>query len=404
MEFELSARAQDFHARMEAFLHDHVIPAEKEYYDSLTGGGDWTRWKQPEVMERLKEEARKQGLWNMFLPDPAHGPGLSVVDYASIAEVTGRSWIAPESVNCNAPDTGNMEVLHMFGTPEQQAEWMTPLLEGKIRSAFCMTEPEVASSDATNMAATATIEGDEVVLNGRKWWSTGLGHPNCRLLIFMGVTNPDADSHGRHSMVLCPRDAPGVNIERMLTVFYDYDEPAGHGEVSFNNVRLPISNIIAGPGRGFEIAQGRLGPGRIHHCMRAIGAAERALDLLCERAMSRVAFGKPLAKLGGNVDVIAEVRMAIEQARLLTLKAAWLIDTQGVRGALSEISQIKVIAPRVMEMAADAAIQIHGGAGVSDDFPLTQIYAGARVLRIADGPDEVHRMVVAKRELKKRMK
>ncbi|WP_370337630.1 acyl-CoA dehydrogenase family protein [Parvularcula marina] len=403
MEFALSDKAQDYYDRMTAFLEEEILPAEAAYHAELTGGGDWTKWRQPETMEKLKVEARKRGLWNMFLPDPEHGAGLSVTEYASIAEVTGRSFIAPEAVNCNAPDTGNMEVLHMFGSEEQKAEWMLPLLEGKIRSGFCMTEPGVASSDATNMAATARIEGNEVVLNGRKWWTTGLGHPNCRILIFMAVTNPEADSHGRHSMVLCPIDAPGVQIERMLTVFNDYDEPFGHGEVSFNDVRLPASNVIAGPGRGFEIAQGRLGPGRIHHCMRSIGAAERALQLLCKRALEREAFGKPLAKLGGNAEKIAEVRMAIEQARLLTMKAAWLIDTHGVRGALSEISQIKVIAPRVMEMAADLAIQVHGGAGVSADFPLTQIYAGARCLRIADGPDEVHRMVVAKHEIKRQL-
>lgn len=400
MEFALSEKAADFYSRMKDFLDEEIIPAEKTYREELTGGGDWTKWVQPPTMERLKAEAKKRGLWNMFLPDPAHGPGLSVTEYASIAELTGRSLIAPEAVNCNAPDTGNMEVLHMYGSEEQKKEWMEPLLEGTIRSGFCMTEPAVASSDATNMAATATVEGDEVVLNGRKWWTTGLGHPNCRILIFMGVTDPDADPHHRHSQVLCPIDAPGVKIERMLTVFNDYDEPAGHGQVLFDNVRLPLSNIIAGPGKGFEIAQGRLGPGRIHHCMRSIGAAERALDFLCERATERVAFGRPLAKLGGNGETIAEIRMAIEQARLLTLKAAWIIDTQGVRGALSEISQIKVIAPRVMEMAADAAIQIHGGAGVCEDFPLAQIYAGARTLRLADGPDEVHRMVVAKHQLK----
>lgn len=403
MEFALSAKATDFRDRMQAFLDEEILPTEASYHSELAGGDDWTQWRQPETMERLKKEARKRGLWNMFLPDTEHGAGLTNTEYATIAEITGRSFIAPEACNCNAPDTGNMEVLHMFGSDEQKAEWLTPLLEGEIRSAFCMTEPGVASSDATNMAARAEIVGNEVVLNGRKWWSTNIGHPNCRLLIFMGVTNPDADAHGRHSMVICPVDAPGVKIERMLRVFNDHDEPSGHGEVSFTDVRLPVSNVIAGPGRGFEIAQGRLGPGRIHHSMRAIGASERAMDLLCARAMSREAFGKPLAKLGGNAEKIAEVRMAIEQARLLTLKAAWLIDTQGVRGALSEISQIKVIAPRVMEMAADLAIQIHGGAGVSEDFPLAQIFAGARVLRIADGPDEVHRMVIAKHEMKRQM-
>jgi alkylation response protein AidB-like acyl-CoA dehydrogenase len=293
-----------------------------------------------------------------------------------------------------------MEVLLRYGSAAQQSRWLQPLLAGKMRSAFCMTEPAVASSDATNMQANATLEGDEVVLHGRKWWSTGIGHPCCRFVIFMGVSNPEAPPHQRHAMVICPLDAPGVTIERMLPVFHDLDEPSGHGEVSFDNVRLPADHIILGPGRGFEIAQGRLGPGRIHHCMRAIGAAERALSLLCARANSREAFGQPLIKLGGNADIVADLRMAIEQARLLTLKAAWLIDTQGVKAAMSEISQIKVIAPMVAQRAADAAMQIHGGAGLSDDFPLAALYAHARVLRLADGPDEVHRALIAKLELR----
>ena len=296
-----------------------------------------------------------------------------------------------------------MEVLVHYGNEAQKKEWLLPLLRGDIRSAFCMTEPGVASSDATNMQATAVVDGDEVVLNGRKWWSTGIGHPNCRILIFMGLTDPAADKHRQHSMVLVPLDTPGVKVERMLTVFNTYDEPSGHGEVSFTNVRVPVANIIAGPGRGFEIAQGRLGPGRIHHCMRAIGAAERALELLCRRAGTRVAFGKPLAKLGGNPDIVANSRMAIEQARLLTLKAAWMMDTVGVKGAMSEISQIKVIAPNVAQQVIDAAIQIHGGAGLSEDFPLAALYGYARVLRLADGPDEVHRMLIAKLEYKKQM-
>jgi alkylation response protein AidB-like acyl-CoA dehydrogenase len=302
--------------------------------------------------------------------------------------------------NCNAPDSGNMEVLAKYGTPAQQAQWLSPLLDGSIRSAFCMTEPEVASSDATNMRATATLEGDAVVLDGHKWWSTGIGHPHCRVLIFMGLTDPDAPPHARHSMVLCPLDAPGVTVERMLTVFHDYDEPGGHGRVRFDKVRVPASNILLGPGRGFEIAQGRLGPGRVHHCMRAIGAAERALALLCRRARERIAFGKPLAELGGNGERIAELRMAIEQARLLTLKAAWTLDTSGPKAALSLVSQIKVVVPNVAQRVIDAAIQIHGGAGLSDDFPLAALFAYARVLRLADGPDEVHRAVVAKLELK----
>jgi hypothetical protein len=296
-----------------------------------------------------------------------------------------------------------MEVLIKYGSPEQQKQWLEPLLAGEVRSAFCMTEPDVASSDATNMQATAIVDGDEVVLNGRKWWSSGIGHPHCKVVIFMGLTDPTAEKHRKHSMVLVPMDAVGVKIERMLPVFGVYDEPFGHGEVTFTNVRLPISSIIAGAGRGFEIAQGRLGPGRIHHCMRAIGASERALELLCQRAMTRVAFGKPLAKLGGNADIVANCRMAIEQARLLTLKAAWMMDTVGVKGAMSEISQIKVIAPNVAQQVIDAAIQIHGAAGLSDDFPLTALFAYARVLRLADGPDEVHRGLIAKLEYKKQL-
>jgi hypothetical protein len=292
-----------------------------------------------------------------------------------------------------------MEVLAHYGSQAQKDEWLTKLLAGEVRSAFCMTEPDVASSDATNIAATAMIEGDEVVLNGRKWWSTGIGHPDCQVIIFMGLTDPSAHRHRQHSMVLVPKNTPGVKVERMLPVFGDLDEPYGHGEVSFTNVRLPKSAIIAGPGRGFEIAQGRLGPGRIHHCMRAIGAAERALALMIKRAVSREAFGKPIIKLGGNQDIIANARMSIEQARLLTLKAAWMLDTKGIAAAMSEVSQIKVVAPNMLQTIVDQAIQMHGGAGMSDDFPLTQLYAYARCLRLADGPDEVHRHLIAKFEL-----
>lgn len=402
MNFAHSDTATSLIARMQSFMQEHVIPAEKKYAAQLRGGADWTRWQQPPVMEELKAKARAAGLWNLFLPED--GARLSNVDYAPLAEITGRSMIAPEVFNCNAPDTGNMEVLVKYGSEEQKQGWLKPLMAGEIRSAFCMTEPEVASSDATNMQATAILEGDEVVLNGRKWWSSGIGHPNCKVLIFMGLSDTSAEKHQQHSMILVPLDTPGVKIERMLPVFHTLDEPYGHGEVSFTNVRLPVSSIIGGLGRGFEIAQGRLGPGRIHHCMRAIGAAEFALELLCERAMDRVAFGKPLAKLGGNADVIANARMAIEQARLLTLKAAWMMDTVGVKGAMSEISQIKVIAPNVATQIIDAAMQIHGGAGLSDDFPLTALYAYARVLRIADGPDEVHRGLIAKLELKQQAK
>jgi acyl-CoA dehydrogenase len=402
MNFVHSDTATSLIARMQSFMQEHVIPAEQTYTAQLRGGADWTQWQQPPVMEELKAKARAAGLWNLFLPED--GARLSNVDYAPLAEITGRSMIAPEVFNCNAPDTGNMEVLVKYGSDEQKQRWLKPLMAGEIRSAFCMTEPEVASSDATNMQATAILEDEEVVLNGRKWWSSGIGHPNCKVLIFMGLSDNNADKHQQHSMILVPLDTPGVKIERMLPVFHTLDEPYGHGEVSFTNVRLPLSSVIGGLGRGFEIAQGRLGPGRIHHCMRAIGAAEFALELLCERAMQRVAFGKPLAKLGGNADIIANARMAIEQARLLTLKAAWMMDTVGVKGAMSEISQIKVIAPNVATQVIDAAMQMHGGAGLSDDFPLTALYAYARVLRIADGPDEVHRGLIAKLELKRQAK
>lgn len=399
MDFSFSAKAKDHITRLTAFMDDHVHPAEADYARQLRERASGP-WIVPPVMTELKAKAKAAGLWNLFLPNDEYGAGLSNADYAPLAELTGRSLIAPEIFNCNAPDTGNMEVLVKYGSPAQKERWLMPLLEGAIRSAFCMTEPAVASSDATNMRATAVVKGDRVILNGRKWWSTGLGHPDCRVLIFMGLTDPEAPKHARHSMVLVPLDTPGVKIERMLPVFGALDEPYGHGEISFTDVELPLDAIIAGPGRGFEIAQGRLGPGRIHHCMRAIGAAERALELLCRRALTRVAFGKPLVALGGNVDIIANARLAIEQARLLTLKAAWLMDTVGVKGAMSEISQIKVVAPSVAQQVIDAAIQIHGGAGLSDDFGLAGLYAYARVLRIADGPDEVHRALIAKLELK----
>ena len=400
MNFAASERTQTLIERLTAFMRDEVAPAERVYATQLTGNGDHRQWRQPAVMETLKAKARAAGLWNLFLPDAEHGAGLSHVEYAPLAEIMGHSFIAPEVFNCSAPDSGNIEVLHRYGTPEQQRRWLHPLLAGDIRSAFGMTEPDVASSDATNMQATAAIDGDQVVLNGRKWWTTGAGHPHCRFVIFMGLSDLQAEPHRRHSMVICPLDAPGVNIERMLPVFHHFDEPSGHGELSFTDVRLPAENVILGIGRGFEIAQGRLGPGRVHHCMRAIGAAERALTLLCARARSRVAFGKPLSELGGNPDIIANLRMAIEQARLLTLKTAWTLDTHGTKAALSLISQIKVVVPAVAQQAADAAIQIHGGAGLSDDFPLAQLYAYARVLRLADGPDEVHRGVITRLEMK----
>lgn len=401
MDFAYSPRCLDYLARLKEFMATELAPRDAAYHAALRDAP----WQVPAVMRELKAKARAAGLWNLFLPDEEHGPGLSNVEYAPLAEAMGRSLIAPEIFNCNAPDTGNMEVLVKYGTPEQQAAWLHPLLNGEIRSAFCMTEPGVASSDATNMQATALVEGDEVVINGRKWWSSGIGHPDCRILIFMGLSDPHGTEpkHRRHSMVLVPLDTPGVRVERMLAVFGKLDEPYGHGEVSFDNVRVPVSNIIAGVGQGFAIAQGRLGPGRIHHCMRAIGAAEVALELMIKRGMSRTAFGKPIAALGGNRDVIANARIAIDQARLLTLKAAWMMDTVGVKAAMSEISQIKVVAPNVAQQVIDQAIQMHGGAGVSDDLPLTALYAYARILRLADGPDEVHRRLIAKLEVGKYM-
>jgi alkylation response protein AidB-like acyl-CoA dehydrogenase len=400
MDFSVSARGQDYLGRVKRFMAAEIHPVEAQYHRELAALDN--RWVVLPVIRELKAKAREQGLWNLFLPDDTYGCGLLNSDYALMAEETGRSFIAPEIFNCNAPDTGNMEVLIHYGSAQQKAQWLPRLLNGEVRSAFCMTEPGVASSDATTVAATATVDGDEVVLNGRKWWSTGVGHPDCKVAIFMGVTDTDADKHRRHSMVLVPMDAPGVRIERMLPVFGAYDEPYGHGVVAFDNVRLPVSAFVAGPGRGFEVAQGRLGPGRVHHCMRAIGAAERALELLIKRALSREAFGRPLAKLGGNMDKIANARMAIEQARLLTLKCAWALDTKGVAGALQEVSMIKALVPQMLQTIVDDAIQIHGGAGVSDDdFPLTALFAYARVLRLADGPDEVHRATVARLELRK---
>jgi hypothetical protein len=400
MDFQHSERAQNVMAQVQRFLNERILPNEQTYLDQLVGTEDWREWKIPPIMEELKAEAKELGLWNLFLPDEGYGAGLDNRDYAPIAEITGRSFIAPEVFNCNAPDTGNAEVLVKYGSDEQKRQWLEPLLAGEIRSGFAMTEPAVASSDATNMQATCEIVGDEVVLNGQKWWTSGAGDPRCGFFIFMGVTNPDANRHERHSMVLCPVEAPGVKILRMLPVFGHLDEPHGHAEVLFDDVRLPVSSVIAGPGRGFEIAQGRLGPGRIHHCMRAIGASERALQRLCERAVHRVAFGKPLSNLGGNRDIIANSRMAIDQARLLTMKAAWALDTMGTFGALVDISAIKVIAPNVLQAVTDAAIQIHGGEGMSDP-ELSRLMGMARALRIADGPDEVHRGMVARLELKK---
>jgi acyl-CoA dehydrogenase len=402
MEFEHSARASELIARVGEFIRTEIDPVEAELHAATRTAAD--PWQPQPVVKDLQAKAREQGLWNLFLPvaepgNEQYGEGLPNLDYAPIAELTGRSFLAPYVFNCNAPDTGNMEVLLRYGTPEQKKQWLEPLLDGAIRSAFCMTEPDVASSDATNMAATAILDGDDVVINGRKWWSTGVGHPDCELLIFMGRTDPEAHRYARHTMVLVPRDTPGVTIERLLPAMHRYDEPHGHGEVSFTDVRVPASNILVGLGRAFEIAQGRLGPGRVHHCMRLIGLAERSLELALQRGTTRTAFGKPLVNLGGNRERIADARIAINQARLLVLQTAYLLDTKGLAGALSEVSQIKVAVPRMAQDVIDMAIQLHGGGGLSDDFPLAAAWTSARALRLADGPDEVHRNVVAKIEL-----
>ncbi|MET9270313.1 acyl-CoA dehydrogenase family protein [Kribbella sp. NPDC003557] len=402
MGFEPSARAQELITRVEAFLRSEIEPVEAELHHAIRTAGD--PWQPQPLMKDLQVKARDAGLWNLFLPpaepgNEQYGEGLSNLDYAPIAELTGRSFVAPYIFNCNAPDTGNMEVLLRYGNADQKKRWLEPLLDGSIRSAFCMTEPDVASSDATNMRATAVLDGDEVVLNGRKWWSTGVGHPDCELLIFMGLTDPDAHRYERHTMVLVPRDTPGVKVERLLPAMSRYDEPHGHGEVSFTEVRVPAANILVGPGRAFEIAQGRLGPGRVHHCMRLVGLAEKALELALQRGTSRTAFGKPLVNLGGNRERIADARIAINQARLLVLQTAYLLDTQGLVGALSEVSQIKVAVPRMAQDVIDMAIQLHGGGGLSEDFPLAAAWTSARALRLADGPDEVHRGVIARIEL-----
>ena len=422
MDFSPSPRAADLTERVRAFIADEIAPIEHDYHRDLAearrsvgSGGD--PWQPLPVIEELKAKARALGLWNLFLPyehageyaarfGTDGGEGLTNVDYAPIAELTGRSAIAPLVLNCNAPDTGNMEVLLRYGSEAQRAEWLEPLLDGKIRSAFAMTEPDVASSDATNMGATAIVDGDEIVINGRKWWSTGVGHPDCKILVFMGLTDlpenePRADRHHRHSMVLVPRDTPGVKIERMLSTMGFQDEPLGHGEVSFTDVRVPLANFIGGPGEAFSIAQGRLGPGRVHHCMRLIGLAEMALELACRRGLERTAFGKPLANLGGNRERIAEARIAIDSTRLLVLNAAWKLDVGGPLNALSEVAQIKVAAPTMAQQVIDMAIQLHGGGGLSDDHPLAGAWTTARSLRLADGPDEVHRGVIARLELGK---
>jgi acyl-CoA dehydrogenase len=397
MNFDYSEKVKGLMQRLTAFMDEHIYPNEKRFYDEV----EKNRWVPGRVIEELKPKARAAGLWNLFLPDSKDGAGLANLEYAPLCEIMGRSFIAPEVFNCSAPDTGNMEVLARYGTPEQQERWLKPLLAGEIRSCFAMTEPAVASSDATNIQASIRREGNEYVINGRKWWSSGAGDPRCKIAIFMGKTDPTAKRHQQQSMVLVPMDALGVKIERMLTVFgYDH-APHGHGEVTYDNVRIPVTNMLLGEGRGFEIAQGRLGPGRIHHCMRCIGVAERALEMMCERVKTRVAFGKPIAEQGTIRADIAASRMEIEQARLLTLKAAYLMDTVGNKAARAEIAMIKVVAPNVTLRVLDRAIQAHGGAGVSQDTFLAGAWANVRTLRLADGPDEVHTEAIARQELEK---
>ena len=399
MIFEPSDRVRELKSALEAFMEEHVYPNESLYDDQINEGE--SRWVEIPILEELKAKAKEDGLWNLFLPESDRGAGLTNLEYAPLCEVMGRSPIAPEVFNCSAPDTGNMEVLERYGTEEHKERWLAPLLAGEIRSAFAMTEPRVASSDATNIEANITRDGDEYVINARKWWTSGAGHPHCKIMILMGKTDPSAERHKQQSMVLVPVDTPGVTVLRHLSVFGYDDAPHGHMEVDFENVRVPASNLLLGEGRGFEIAQGRLGPGRIHHCMRLIGVAERALEAICERAKQRVAFGKPIAEQGVVMDQIARSRMAIDQARLLVLNAAHMIDTVGNKAAQSEIAMIKVVVPNMALEVLDRAIQIHGGGGVSQDFGLAYAWAMSRTLRLADGPDEVHARAVARLELKK---
>ena len=398
MDFAFTDRCNEYRATLLAFMDECIYPNEHVYQQQLVESRD--PHHHPAVMEELKAEAHKRGLWNLFLPHDDWGPGLSNLEYAPLAEIMGRSTIASEACNCSAPDTGNMEVLTMFGTPEQKDMWLRPLLDGQIRSAFAMTEPDVASSDATNIAMSIELDGDHYVLNGRKWWITGAMHPNCKIFIVMGKTNPSAPPHRQQSQVLVPMGTPGLTVVRALTVF-GYLDPEGHVELRFENCRVPVSNIIANDGDGFAISQARLGPGRIHHCMRSIGAAERALELLCKRALTRTTFGKRLAERSNIMDWIAESRIDLEMVRLLTLKTAWMMDTVGNKAAAVEISAIKVAAPNVALRIIDRAMQVHGAGGLSDDWPLAQMYAHQRTLRLADGPDEVHKMTIARRELRR---
>ena len=400
MDFDFSPKVQDLRKQVSQFMEDYVYPNEKTFEDQLNSGPD--RWQIPPIIEELKEKAKAAGLWNLFLPESEYGYGLTNLEYAPLSEIMGRVHWGSEVFNCSAPDTGNMEVLSRYGTPEQQKEWLEPLLAGKIRSCFAMTEPAVASSDATNIESRIVRDGDEYVINGRKWWSSGMGDPRCKILIFMGKTDPDnPNRYLQQSQILIPRDTPGVKILRMLSVFGYDDAPHGHAEVEFKDVRVPASNMILGEGRGFEIAQGRLGPGRIHHCMRLIGQAERALEKMCTRAKSRTAFGKLVSERTVTLERIAEARIRIEQARLLTLKAAHMMDTVGNKAARAEIAMIKVAAPNMALQVIDWAMQAHGGGGVAEDFGLARAYASARTLRFADGPDEVHRNQIGRLELRK---
>lgn len=398
MDFSVPDKVKALQARLTAFMEEYIYPNEREFLRQIADGD---RWQPVPLMAELKHKAREQGLWNLFLPDSEHGAGLNNAEYAPLCEIMGRSLMAPEVFNCSAPDTGNMEVLARYGTDEHKERWLKPLLAGEIRSCFAMTEPDVASSDATNIEARIVRDGDEYVLTGRKWWTSGAGDPRCKVCIFMGKTAPDAPRHVQQSMILVPMDTPGIDIKRMLPVFGYDDAPHGHAEIEFRDVRVPASNMLLGEGRGFEIAQGRLGPGRIHHCMRLIGAAERALEAMCKRVDARVAFGRKLADMGTIRADIANSRIEIEQARLLTMKAAYMMDTVGNKAARAEIAMIKVIAPNMALRVIDRAIQAHGGGGVSDDFGLAYAWAASRTLRLADGPDEVHRNAVAKLELAK---